>query len=32
MQLFQVVFAPREAAPPFLTRAALYRGGGAPPA
>ena len=27
MQLFQVVFAPRESAPPFFTRAALYSGG-----
>lgn len=27
MQLFQIVFAPREAAPPFLTRAPLYRSG-----
>jgi len=26
MQLFQVVFAPRESAPPFVTRAKLYRG------
>ena len=29
MQLFQVVFAPRESAPPFLTRAAIYESTGA---
>jgi cyclopropane-fatty-acyl-phospholipid synthase len=27
MQLFQVVFAPRESAPPYLTRAAIYADG-----
>jgi cyclopropane-fatty-acyl-phospholipid synthase len=30
MQLFQVVFAPRESPPPFLTRTALYVPGNAP--
>jgi cyclopropane-fatty-acyl-phospholipid synthase len=31
MQLFQVVFAPRESAPPFFTRAPLYSDGEARP-
>ena len=30
MQLFQVVFAPRESRPPFLTRAAIYEPGRMP--
>ncbi|MGH9255513.1 MAG: cyclopropane-fatty-acyl-phospholipid synthase, partial [Vicinamibacterales bacterium] len=30
LQLFQVVFAPMEAAPPYWTRAAVYRNDDAP--